>query len=61
MISSISPALSSVSTSIRPEDLLLKENSWVKFTSEWPDTHKWVVSGAEGRSCLLYTSPSPRD
>lgn len=42
MIHHISPALSAVSTSIRPEDLLLKENSWVKFTDAWPDTHKWA-------------------
>ncbi|MBW2673761.1 MAG: hypothetical protein JRD89_10170, partial [Deltaproteobacteria bacterium] len=42
MIHTISPALSAVATSIRPEDLLLKENSWVKFTDKWPDSHKWA-------------------
>lgn len=42
MITSISPALSAVATSIRPEDLLLMENSWVKFTKAWPDTYAWV-------------------
>ena len=42
MIHHISPALASVSTSVRPEDLLLKENSWVKFTKAWPDTFKWA-------------------
>ncbi len=48
MILSISPALSDVSTLIRPEDLLFKENSWLKFTSAWPDTHKWVKKEVQG-------------
>jgi len=43
MIISVSPGLAAVATSIRPEDLLMKEKAWVKFTAEWPDTHGWVT------------------
>jgi len=42
MIINSSPALGGLNLNVRPEDLQLKENSWVKFTPNWPDNHKWV-------------------
>jgi len=43
MIVETSPAFASVATSVRPEDLLLRQNSWVKFTGAWPDNHDWAT------------------
>lgn len=41
MITQLAPSFSTVATSVRPEDLFLQKGSWVRFTDEWPDTHKW--------------------
>lgn len=42
MIINSSPAMAGVDINVRPEDLQLKENSWVRFTPSWPDNHAWV-------------------
>lgn len=42
MITELSPLFSKVSTFVSPKDILLQKGSWVRFSSAWPDTHKWV-------------------
>lgn len=38
----LSPLLHRVATYVKPEDLLLTKGSWVYFTKQWSDTHKWA-------------------
>lgn len=42
MISHLSPVLKRVATEVRPQDLLLTKGAWVRFSDEFPDTHKWA-------------------
>ena len=41
MISQLTPLLSNVATSVRPQDLLLMKGAWVSFSDRFPDTHEW--------------------
>lgn len=43
MIIQLSPTLHKVATYVKPEDLLLRKGSWLKFSDAWPDTPaKWA-------------------
>ncbi|MDP3064736.1 MAG: hypothetical protein Q8O40_16270 [Chloroflexota bacterium] len=43
MITELSPLFAKVATSVKPEDLLLQKGRWVRFTDQWPDSHKWAT------------------
>jgi len=53
MITSLSPLFARVSTYTKPEDILLRKGSWIKFTSQWPDTYKW----AKGNTFVVTQEP----
>jgi len=42
MITQLTPLFAKVSTSVKPQDFFLQKKSWVRFSKEWPDTHKWA-------------------
>jgi hypothetical protein len=46
MIVNLAPTLKAVSTTVKPEDLMLQWGGWVYFTPQWPDTYKWCKDRA---------------
>lgn len=46
MIHQLSPLFASVATSVRPEDLLLQKNSWIKFSKSWKGGFQEVAGKA---------------
>lgn len=42
MITQLTPLFAKVSTQVKPQDFFLQKGSWVRFSDQWPDTHKWA-------------------
>ena len=42
MINELAPALSRVAINVEANQLMLQQGSWVKFSNQWPDAHKWA-------------------
>jgi len=53
MITQLTPLFAKASTSVKPQDFFLQKGSWVRFSKEFPDTHKW----ARGKTFVVHQEP----
>jgi hypothetical protein len=44
MLTELSPTLTRATVAVKPEDLLLKKGSWVKFTKSWAGDQLWAAN-----------------